>query len=334
MKILFIGGTGNISAACSRLAISRGHDLHLLNRGKQPIGIEGATSVVADISDEKAVAQALAGRYFDAVVNFIAFTPADIERDMRLFGGRCGQYIFISSASAYQKPATSPYIREDTPLVNPHWDYSRNKIAAEERLLHGLREQGFPGVIVRPSLTYDTVIPLALASWNQYTLIQRMIDGKRVVVHGDGTSVWAVTHSDDFAVGLVGLLGHQQATGHAFHITTDELLTWDQMHQAAAAAVGVEARIVHMPSELIAKASAFEEGNLLGDKAVSTIFDNSKIKQFVPDFNPTIRFSDGIRRTLAWFDADPKRKVIDPGGDALIEKLLTAYDQAAAVLQA
>jgi nucleoside-diphosphate-sugar epimerase len=333
MKVLFIGGTGNISAACSRLAISRGMELHLLNRGKQPIDIDGAESVVADIKDEAAVIKATYGQEYDAVVNFIAFSAADIERDMRLFAGRCKQYIFISSASVYQKPATTPWIREDTPLVNPHWEYSRKKIEAEDRLNRALREQGFPGVIVRPSLTYDTVIPIPFC-WNQYTVVQRMLEGKRVVVHGDGTSLWAVTHSDDFAKGLVGLLGHQQSIGHAFHITTDEILNWDQMYQAIAAAVGVEANIVHLPSELIAKAAPWEEGDLQGDKAVSTIFDNSKIKRFVPDFCATIRFSEGIKRTLAWFDAEASRKVNDPGADGIIEKLLKAYDTAADLLSA
>ncbi len=325
MDVLFIGGSGNISTACSRLALARGIRLHVLNRGTRA-AIEGAETITADIADEAATAEALRGRRFDAVVQWIAFTPGDIERDLRLFRGRCGQYIFISSASAYQKPLSHPVITESTPLANPFWEYSRNKIACEERLQRACREDGFPATIVRPSLTYDTVIPLPLASWNEYTLVERMRAGKRVVVHGDGSSLWTITHADDFAVGLVGLLAHPQSLGHAFHITSDELLTWDQIHQQVARAVGAEARIVHMTSEDICAAFPGETGNLLGDKAVSTIFDNAKIKRFVPEFNATIRFADGIARTLAWFDADPRRKVIGSGSDAMIERLLAIHD--------
>jgi nucleoside-diphosphate-sugar epimerase len=282
--------------------------------------------IKADIGDEAATAAALRGKTFDAVVQWIGFTPADIERDLRLFAGKCAQYIFISSASVYQKPLSHPVVTESTPLANPYWDYSRNKIACEERLNRAHREQGFPAVIVRPSLTYDTVIPLPLASWNEFTLVERMRQGKRVVVQGDGTSLWTVTHSDDFAVGLVGLLGHQQSPGHSFHITSDELLTWDQIHQAAARAVGAEAKIVHLASEDICAVNPGETGNLLGDKSVSAIFDNSKIRRFVPDFNPTIRFADGIKRTIAWFQADPKRLVVRAESDAFIEKLVAIAD--------
>jgi nucleoside-diphosphate-sugar epimerase len=331
MKVLFIGGTGNISAASSRRAVERGIELHLLNRGKREGGIAGARSIVADISRPADAAKALAGQTWDAVVNWIAFTPADVERDLALFGGRTRQYIFISSASAYQKPLRHPVITESTPLANPFWEYSRNKIACEERLNQACRDTGFPGVIVRPSLTYDTVIPLAIGSWNDYTMIDRMKKGRPVVVHGDGTSLWTVTHSDDFAKGFVPLLGNEEAIGHAFHITSDELLTWDQIWQYTARAAGGEARIVHVPSDFICDVAdkmgqGWMRGNLFGDKAVSAIFDNSKIKRFAPGFVATIPYRDGIARTLRWFEADPKRMRIVDGNNEMHDAILAAWD--------
>lgn len=324
MKVLFIGGTGNISSASSRLAVARGMDLYLLNRGTRDVTIPGARIITADINKPTAVRTALAGHTWDAVVNWIAFTPDDIARDIALFGGTARQYIFISSASAYQKPLRHPIITESTPLCNPYWEYSRNKIACEDALVQAYRAQGFPMVIVRPSLTYDTVIPLAIGSWNDVTMIERMKAGKPVVVHGDGSSLWTCTHSDDFAKGFVGLLGNQEAIGHAFHITSDELLTWDQIWQYTAAAAGVEAKIVHVPSDVIAALDDFQRGNLLGDKAYSVIFDNTKIKRFVPDFVATIPYREGIKRTLAWFAEDAARQRIVPAHNAIHDKILAA----------
>ena len=333
MRVLFIGGTGNISTAVSRLAVDRGVDLTLLNRGKRPHGIAGASSLVADISDEKSAARVLDGRTWDVVVNWIAFAPEEIERDLRLFAGKTAQYIFISSASAYQKPLAHPVVTEDTPLANPYWDYSRNKIACEDRLMRAYRESGFPVTIVRPSLTYDTVIPVAIGSWTDFTIVDRMRRGRPVVVHGDGTSLWTITHSEDFAKGFVGLLGHQQAIGHAFHITSDELLTWNQIYEAVADAAGVKAAIVHVPSDFIVKVAktcgmGWMEGSLLGDKAVSAIMDNSKIKRFVPGYQATIPFKQGIRRTVEWFDADPARRVIDEGNNRFLDRVLADYAKA------
>jgi nucleoside-diphosphate-sugar epimerase len=329
LKVLFIGGTGNISAACSRLAVERGIDLYLLNRGKRPVEIPGARSLVADISNPDQVADALGDLAFDAVANFIAFTPDDIERDIALFAERTRQYIFISSASAYQKPAADAVITESTPLKNPFWQYSRNKIACEERLNNAWRDDDFPITIVRPSLTYDTVLPLAIGSWNDYTMIDRMKKGLPVVVHGEGTSLWTVTHSEDFARGLVGLLGNMQALGHAFHITSDEALTWDRIWQYTAAAAGCTANIVHVPSEFICSLDASQTGNLLGDKAVSAVFDNSKIKRFVPGFQAVIPYRDGIRRTVEWFEADPERMTIVPAHNELHDRILAAWKKAA-----
>lgn len=328
MKVLFIGGTGIISAASAQLALDRGVELFLLNRGSQPVP-SGATSLVADIRDMDAVARALAGHRFDAVVDWIAFTPEDIERDIQLFRALTRQFIFISSASAYQKPVSMYRITEDTPLANPYWAYSRNKIACEERLLRAYREEGFPCTIVRPSLTYgDTQIPLVLNSWQRpYTAIARMRQGKPVVIPGDGTSLWTITHNSDFAKGLVGLLGHQQAIGHAFHITSDEVLTWNQIAEAVAAAAGTEARIVHIASDFLIACRPDLAGTLLGDKAVSVVFDNRKIRRFVPGFCATTPFTHGIRQTLAWFDADPARQQVDAAADAMWDRLIAAYER-------
>jgi nucleoside-diphosphate-sugar epimerase len=329
MKLLFIGGTGLISTACSRLAIEQGMELFLLNRGSHSDLPAGATNLIADIRDSEATARVLAGHRFDAVVDWIAYTPADIERDLALFRGNTRQYIFISSASAYQKPVGHYWITEDTPLANPFWDYSRNKIACEERLMRAYREEGFPFTIVRPSLTYgDTQIPLVVNSWQlPYTAVARMRQGKPVIVPGDGTSLWTITHNSDFAKGLVGLLGHQQAVGHAFHITSDEVLTWDQIYAAVGDAAGVEAKIVHIASDFIAACLPDMAGSLLGDKTVSVVFDNSKIKRFVPGFCATTSFARGIRQTIAWFDADPARQRIDAMADQQWDRLISAYEQ-------
>jgi nucleoside-diphosphate-sugar epimerase len=330
MKVLFIGGTGVISTAATSLAAARGIDLHVLNRGKRAVDLpRGVVEMRADIHDPASLHRALEGHVWDAVVNWIAFTPGDVERDVALFRGKTRQYLFISSASVYQKPATHHVITESTPLVNPHWEYSRQKIASEERLLRALREEGFPGVIVRPSLTYgDTLIPLVVNSWGKpYTVVNRMKRRKPVIVPGDGTSLWTITHNSDFAKGLVGLLGHEQSTGHAFHITSDEVLTWNQFYQITAAAAGVEAHLVHVASDFLVAWDPGEEGSLLGDKSISAVFDNSKIKRFVPDFVATTPFAQGIRRTLEWFEADPGRCVVDAEADGRWDRLIEAYTQ-------
>ena len=328
MKVLFVGGTGLISSACTRLAVERGVELFLLNRGSHPDRALGATLIVADLRDEAAVQQALAGYRFDAVVDWVAFTPDDIERELRLYRDRTDQFVFISSASAYRKPLGDWLLREDSPLANPFWDYARNKIACEERLMRAFREDGFPVTIVRPSLTYgDTQVPLAVNSWERpFTAIARMRQGKPVIVPGDGTSLWTITHNSDFAKGFVGLLGRRQAVGQAFNIMSDEVLTWDEIYQQVAAAAGVEARIVHIASDFIAACLPEMRGTLLGDKAVSAVFDTTKIKRFVPDFQATTAFAEGIRRTVAWFDADPVRQQVDAGMDARWDRLVAAYD--------
>lgn len=331
MKVLFIGGTGNISGACSRLAIARGIELYHLNRGKVKADVPSdIKNIIADIKNPEAVKKAISGMLFDVVVNFIAFTPEDVQQDIDLYSGKTKQYIFISSASIYQKVGGHPVITESTPLYNPYWEYSRNKIRCEELLNAEFRNAGFPITIVRPSLTYDTVIPVAIGSWTDYTIIDRMKKGKEVIVHGDGTSLWTITHADDFAKAFVGLLGHQQAIGHAFHITSDELLNWNQIYEAVAEAAGAELKVVHIASDFICDVADSMgipdmRGSLLGDKAVSTIFDNSKIKRFVPGFVATIPFKEGIKRTVKWFEADRSRMVINEANNDFIDKVLNAY---------
>jgi len=274
------------------------------------------------------VAQLLDNQVFDAVVNWIGFTPEHVERDIRLFRGRARQYIFISSASAYQRPVSHYLITESTPLANPYWQYSRDKIACEERLMQAYREEGFPVAIVRPSLTYgDTQIVLAVNSWQKsYTAVDRMRRGKKVIVPGDGSSLWVITHNSDFAQGLVGLLGHQQAIGHAFHITSDEVMTWDQFYRITAQAAGVEAEIVHIASEFLGACMPDLVGSLTGDKSSSVVFDNSKIKRFVPGFCARVPFAQGIQRTIEWFDADPRRKLVDDQMNAAWDELIEAYE--------
>jgi nucleoside-diphosphate-sugar epimerase len=333
MKLLFIGGTGLISSACSELAVQRGMDLTILNRSvsaRYPVP-QGAHLLTGDVhGDAASLQQLLRGRSFDAVVDWIAFTPQDIQRDLELFAGRAGQFVFISSASAYQKPPANYLHTEETPLENPFWEYSRNKIACEELLMREYREHGFPTTIIRPSLTYGpSQIPLCGASWQHpYTVIDRMKRGQKIIVPGDGTSLWTLTWNGDFAKGLVGLLGRAEAVGEAFHITTDEVLTWNQIYQEAGRAAGVEARIVHIPSDLIAAYNPNAIGDLIGDKINSSVFDNSKIKRFVPDFTCEVTWAQGVRRSIAWHEADASRQSIDADMNRNWDTIITAYERA------
>jgi nucleoside-diphosphate-sugar epimerase len=333
VRVLFIGGTGVISAACAELAVARGLELHILHRGQsRKFAIPaGALPIPGDIrTDPDTVARRLRDETFDAVVDWVAFTPDHIEQDLRVFAGRTRQFVFISSASAYQKPPTCFPITEDTPLVNPHWQYSRDKIACEERLLRAVRDDGFPATIVRPSLTYGlSQIPLVLGNWqNPWTMIDRMRRGRPVIVPGDGTSLWTVTWSADFATGLVGLLGREQLAGQAFHITSDEVLTWNAIFREAAHAAGVEPRLVHIASDWIAAHHPPFTGTLLGDKAHSAVFDNSKIKRAVPGFTCHVPWAEGVRRSLAWFEADPARRTVDEAHNRVLDGLIEAYGAA------
>jgi nucleoside-diphosphate-sugar epimerase len=326
MKVLFIGGSGFISTSVSRLAVARGIELYWLNRGQRQVSVPGVKVINADVHAPDQARQALGDQSFDAAVDWIAYTTDDIERDLALFRGRVKQFIFISSASAYQKPPSHPIITESSPLYNPVWKYSQDKIACENRLQQAYRDEGFPITIVRPSLTYgDRNLPIAIGGWDSYTLIDRIKTGRPIIVHGDGSSLWVVTHSDDFAKGFVGLLGNEQAIGNAFHITSDEVLTWNQIYTIIADAAGATPKLVHIASDYILRLAPETGRGLLGDKAWSVIFDNSKIKTFVPGFQATIPFREGIRRTLAWFDADASRRRIDAGVNAEMDKILQAY---------
>ena len=325
MKVLFIGGTGNISGACSRLAIQEGIELYHLTRGNSSKSFNGVKNLNGDIHDEGLVANLLKGHKWDAVVNFIAFTTQDIERDFTLFQGVTAQYIFISSASCYQTPLSHPVITESTPLHNPTWDYSHNKILCEWKLMELYKNEGFPVTIVRPSHTYDTVIPIALGGFTEFTTAQRILDGRPIIIHGNGNSLWAVTHSDDFAKGFVPLLGMKKSIGHAFHITSDELLTWNSIYQSLAEALGKPLNPIYIPTDFICKIEPSFYGSLATDKSECVIFDNSKIKSFVPEFLATIPFSKGIRRTINWFNEDESRKIVNRDKDQRIDKVLRAY---------
>lgn len=333
MKVLFIGGTGLISSACSDLAVRQGVELFLLNRGrseKYPIP-EGARLLVGDVhGDPAGLSGLLDGRHFDVVVDWIAYTPDDIERDIRLFGGKTGQFVFISSASAYQKPPQHYLITEETPLANPFWGYSRDKIACEERLMREYQERDFPVTIVRPSLTYGrSQIPLCVGSWQHpYTLIDRMKRGRKIIVPGDGTSLWVLTWNEDFAGGFLGLLGNERALGQAYHITSDEVLTWEQIYRQVGRAVGVDLEIVHVPSDLIAAYDPEAAGSLIGDKAHSAVFDNRKIRKLVPGFACAVSWAEGVRRALAWHEADPARCTVDQRANETWDRILAAYEQA------
>jgi len=321
MRILFIGGTGILSSACAPRVLAAGHDLALLNRGQSSIRPAAAEAELlrADIRDRASVREAVGDREFDVVVNFVAYTPEHVLSDVDTFGGRVGQYVFISSASAYQKPPRRVPVTESTPLHNPFWRYSRDKIACEETLLNAYRDTGFPVTVVRPSHTYDRAsIPLH-GGW---TLIDRMRRGLEVIVHGDGTSLWTLTHHVDFAKGFVGLLGNTRTLGEAYTITGDDVLTWDQIYTMLGTAAGAEPRLVHLASERINAVDPGWGEGLLGDKAHSMVFDNTKIRTIVPDYVATIPFEQGAREIVAWHDEDPARCAVDEKLNATVDRLL------------
>ena len=324
LKVLFIGGSGVISSACSRLAVDQDIDLTVLNRGDsdllRPLP-EQVRVLRGDARQPDSVRQAVGGQEFDVVVDWVAFTPDHVRADIDVFGGRVGQYVFISSASAYQTPPARMPVIESTPLRNPFWRYSRDKIACEDVLAAAYREDGFPATIVRPSHTYDkTTVPFA-GGW---TVLGRMRQGKQIVVHGDGTSLWTLTHHQDFAHGFVPLLGQQRTIGEAFHITSDDVLTWNQIARTLAAAAGVSADIVHVPSDAIAAVDPDWGASLLGDKSHSMVFDNAKLRTVVPGYRPAISFEQGAREIVGWYDEDPSRQQADPRIDAAMDKLTAA----------
>ena len=337
MKILIIGGTGTISSAITRLLAASGHDLWLLNRGTRKDEVPtNVKQVIVDIDNEDEVLRQLGDEQFDSVCEFIGFVPEQVERDIRLFRGRTRQYVYISSASAYAKPARNHVITEGTALANPYWQYSRNKIACEELLMREYREHDFPVTIVRPSHTYcERGVPLSVhgpkGSW---PVLKRMMEGKPVLVHGDGSSLWTLTWNEDFARGFIGLLGNPKAIGEAFQIMSDEQLTWNQVYECTAQALGVPLRLYHVSSDFLAAVAPDDydfTGNLLGDKAVTVVFDCTKLKRAVPGFQATTRFDEGVRRCVAYLLAHPELQVEDPEFDAwcdnVIETLETAKKQ-------
>lgn len=332
MKALFIGGTGTISTAISEKLIKEGHELWLINRGNRNSCLpEGAHTIVADINNEAYVAEKIADMHFDAVADFIAFSTEHLERDYRLFKGKTRQFIYISSASAYQKPLSHYMITESTPLSNPYWQYSRDKIAGEEYLMKLYREEGFPVTIVRPSHTYsERSIPLGLhGEKGSFQNIRRMLEGKPVIVHGDGSSLWTLTFNKDFAKGFVGLMGNAHAIGEAVQITSDESLTWNQIYQIVADALNVPYKPCYVSSRFLADAYYSDaEGGLLGDKSNTVVFDNSKLKRLVPDFCATTRFDQGVRECISYIFSHPECQTEDPVFDAWCDAVVAAQEEA------
>lgn len=326
MRVLFLGGTGNISAACVEEALARGHRVGILTRGRRP-SPAGVETLLGD-RDDPAALESAAERRWDAVVDFLAYVPEQVESAVAAFTGRTGQYAFISTAAVYDKQRARLPITEDAPLANPFWEYARLKIACEEGVLRARRERGLAVTIVRPSYTYGpTWIPSGFGG-QDYTVVDRMRRGLPVVCHGDGTALWVMTHASDFATGLVGLLGNPGATGEAFHVTSDEVLTWNAIYEAIARAAGVAARIVHVPTALIAALVPDRGASLLGDKAHSTYFDNAKLRRLVPEFRPRVGFAEGVARSIAWFDEDPARRAVSAKANENIDRVLAAWGRA------
>jgi nucleoside-diphosphate-sugar epimerase len=332
MKALFIGGTGTISSGIARRAAELGWDLWLLNRGTRSDRVSpGATVLSGDINmEESAIVSLVEGMSFDVVVDFIAFVPGQLERDVRLFDGKTRQFIFISSASAYQKPPNFYRITESTPLDNPMWEYSRNKIACEDYLMNEYRTTGFPVTIVRPSHTYDDrYLPVAIhgkkGSWQ---VVDRILKGKPVLVHGDGTSLWTLTYSDDFAKGFCGLMGNPAAIGETFQITSDESLSWNQIYDRIGSALGVPVHKYHVTTDFLSFCDPEYAGTLGGDKAHTVVFDNSKIRRLVPDFLPAVNFDEGARRCVKYLLDNPSTQVADPEFDMFCERVIAAQDAA------
>ncbi len=330
MKILFIGGTGTISMAITRLLAKQGHELYLLNRGNRNEHLpENVRTIIADISDEEETAKKLKGMSFDCVGEFIGFVPSQLERDYRLFKDKTKQFIYISSASAYQKPPTSYVITEGTPLENPYWEYSRNKKACEEYLMERYKKDGFPVTIVRPSHTYDErSVPLGVhGNGGSWQVVKRIKEGKPVIIHGDGSSLWTITHNSDFAKAYVGLIGNPKAIGEAFHITSDESVSWNEIYKAIADALGVELKPYYVSSQTLADMSDYDFlGSLIGDKANSVVFDNSKVKALVPDFKAEVSAKEGIRRTVEYIITHPEYQNDDEEFDQWCDKVITALE--------
>lgn len=334
MKVLFIGGTGTISTAISKKLLAEGHDLYLVNRGNRNDVLgdyPNLHSIICDVNDEKALAEAIKDLYFDSVCDFIGFVPAQVERDYRVFKGKTNQYMYISSASAYAKPVNGYMITEGTSLANKYWEYSRNKILCEQFLMKKYQEEDFPVTIIRPSHTYDErSVPMGVhGDKGSYQVIKRMLEGKPVIIHGDGTSLWHMTFNEDFAKGFTGLINNPHAIGEAFQITNDETLTWNQIYQTIAKKLGVEFKPYYVASDYLAAVSNYDfTGGLLGDKSNSVVFNNAKLKAAVPGMTMNIRFEEGISRTLDYVLSHPECQVEDPEFDSWCDRVIDALEEA------
>lgn len=333
MKALFIGGTGTISSEITARCVRKGWQLTLLNRGHAPERVpEGVRVLVGDIHQEDQIRALLARETFDAVADFIAFSAEDVERDIRLFEGRTGQYFFISSASVYQKPLSMPWITEGTPLHNPYWEYSRKKAACEQILMQAWNARNFPVTVIRPSHTYcQRGVPVCFhGPKGSFQVLERMRQGKKIIVPGDGTTLWTVTHSRDFAVAFEGLMGNAHAIGEVFHITGDESMTWNQIHECIGKALGVTVRPLHIATDTVVAMNPSNEGALIGDKCNTVLFDNTKIKRIVPEFVTTTSFSVGARECVDYIYSHPECQVPDPAFDAWCDQVVSAYEAAVA----
>ena len=333
-KALFIGGTGTISTAISKQVVNENWELYVLNRGNRNDELPAEVhQITVDVNNEEEVAEKLGDLCFDSVCDFIGFVPAQVERDYRLFAGKTKQFMYISSASAYHKPVRDYRITEATTLANPYWEYSRNKIACEEFLMKKYRDEGFPVTIIRPSHTYsERAMPMGVhGNKGSYQVIKRMLEGKPVIIHGDGTTLWTLTYNTDFAKGFIGLMGNPHAIGEAFQITSDESLTWNQIHEIIADALGVELKPYYVSSDFLASVSDYGlYGGLLGDKARSVVFDNSKLKNAVPGFTATVRFEEGARLVLDYVMSHPECQIEDPEFDAWCDKVIAELEEAKA----
>lgn len=328
MKALLIGGTGTISTAVTRLLMQKGWDIYLLNRGhRNDILPDSIHWLNADVRDENSLRSAIGDACFDVVCDFIGFVPEHVEQDIRVFNGRCGQFIYISSASAYHKPVAHYKITEGTTLSNPFWKYSRDKIACEQLLRQALEDSGFPVTIVRPSHTYDErTVPVAVhGNQGPWQVLARILHDQPIIIHGDGSSLWTVTHNSDFAKAFVGLMGNPKAIGEAFHITSDESLTWNQIMEMTAHALGRELHACYVPASVLAEAPQYDfRGSLLGDKACSVVFDNTKVKSLVPDFVCTTPFCKGVQMSVDFILSHPELQRPDPEFDAFSDRLVNA----------
>lgn len=327
MKVLFIGGTGTISTGITALCAQRGIDLTLLNRGSRSDIPAGVKTITCDINDEAKAAEILKDSYYDVVAEFVAYTPDQIERDIRLFSGRTSQYIFISSASAYQKPLSNWKINESTPMHNPYFKYSQDKIACEDRLIEEYRERGFPITLIRPSHTYgDRKVPVGVqGNGSSWQVLRRMLDGKPVIVHGDGLSLWAFMHNSDFAAAFLGIMDNPHAIGEAIQITADECVTWNQAYEIIGRKLGVKPRLAHISSYVIEAERPALRGSLIGDKSHCLVFDNSKIKGLVPGFEPKIRFDQGAEIAVKNILAHPELQELDPEFDKWSDEMIAKY---------